>query len=204
VQNAAAMGVLEREGDLHERREQAAERILRHGLGLVERELAEHRLEALPAEPLHREEEPLLLGQAEIVDRHDRGVLELALHARLPQEPVAGELLDLGTHRLDRDVATDDLVAREPNLAHPALAEQAARLIASGERGRPWRLVVGSLGKRLGAAQREQAPKRDRRRGVLVEHLGLQRATRPRCTARRRHHLGLRGLEVPVLHRVSV
>jgi hypothetical protein len=73
----------------------------------------------------------------EVVDRDDRGVLELPLHARLADEARA-DLVAVGVrrqHGLQRDLAPDDAVEAEVDLAHPAFAEARADLVAFHARG---------------------------------------------------------------------
>ena len=73
-----------------------------------------------------------MLVDAEVVDRDDRRVLELALHARLAHEARATVGLGhvLGPHDLQRDVAPDASIVAEPDLAHAALAERRADGVA--------------------------------------------------------------------------
>jgi hypothetical protein len=70
----------------------------------------------------------------DVVDGHDRRVLEAALHLRLAHEPRQLFLRRLlAAHPLERHLATDAIVEREQHLAHPALPERVADRIATAE-----------------------------------------------------------------------
>ena len=80
---------------------------------------------------LHREERTTVGADAELVDRHDRGVIEAALDARLAEEPAHREFRGVAfAHALDRDLASDLNVPGREHLALAALADRLAELVA--------------------------------------------------------------------------
>ena len=81
-------------------------------------------IEAIAADPLHRVEQPAVRQLAEIVDRHDAGVLEPGEDARLVG--VLRQALD----DLEGDLAVQHRVAREVDDAHAAAAEDGDQLVA--------------------------------------------------------------------------
>ena len=77
-------------------------------------------------EPLHREVRPAVAVPRELVDGHDRGVIEPRLDPRLAQEPRVILVGRGAAHALDRDVAVDPPVMREHDLAHPTAPDHLA------------------------------------------------------------------------------
>ena len=75
MDDAARVGELDRPADIDEHAQQA---VLRRALG-------DASSEGLAGDALHREERAVVLVDAELVDRHDRGMLEPGLDARLAQ-----------------------------------------------------------------------------------------------------------------------
>lgn len=127
MDHALLMGELDREADVDEPREQRAP-----GPGRVIAS-REHVGERDAGESLHREERRGLV-LAEIVDGDHARMLEPALHARLAQEARDRIWIRTGgaaaAQELDRELAIDARVVREPYLAHTAAPEQAAQCVA--------------------------------------------------------------------------
>src|SRR6185503_12624394 len=140
---------LHRETDVDERAQDALqpERLaaLRGDQDLAERDAGQL---------LHHEERQAIAVVADLVHRHDRRVLEPALDRRLAQEALDRALAGRRrTHALDRDIATDLLVARRDHLAHSALADQARESIAFRQQ-RPVRAWLGIVGRAGGLVDR--------------------------------------------------
>ena len=84
-------------------------------------QIAEHFVQRPAPNALHGEVLVAVGSYAEIVDRHDRGVLELALDLRLEEESRAELLVpgDLRANDLHRDRAPDARVFAERDLPMP-------------------------------------------------------------------------------------
>ena len=123
MNDAADVRELHREADVDER----AQHALLGRLVAIRHE----RCERGAGDLLHHEERQVVVVAADLVDRHDRGMLEPALHRRFAQEPRDRALARVRrTHPLDRDVAADLLVARGHHLAHATLADPPPESIA--------------------------------------------------------------------------
>ncbi len=130
MQHAVDVRVVNRAADLQEVRQDAPTGESLDVLVLSAREAEQDARERLPANPLHGEVEAAVLD-AQVVDGDDRGVLELALDARLAQEALARlGRLDVGVHDLGRDAPADALVLAQADLAHAAGTEDRAVLVA--------------------------------------------------------------------------
>ena len=86
MDDAALVREVDRETDLHERAEQLVQRVDARGGLVAAAEGVDHVLHGRAADALHREEGVSLAVHAEVVDGHDRRMLELALHASLANE----------------------------------------------------------------------------------------------------------------------
>ena len=148
MDDAARVGELDREADVDEPREDlAAWPLLAHGLLL--RAIREHIGERRAGQSLHHEVRVAVPIDAEIVDRHDRRMLEPTLDVRLAKESRDRfRVAPLGEQDLHRDLAIDARVVREPYLAHAAAANLGAELVAlvfagrrDRDRHRPGRAV---------------------------------------------------------------
>ncbi|MFT3774796.1 MAG: hypothetical protein QM820_56325 [Minicystis sp.] len=135
VQHAARVGEGDREADAAEGGEELAARVDGGGglVALLER--VHDGGERLAVEALHGEEGRAVGPHAEVVDGHDRGVLELALHAGLALEAHARVGLRRGllAEELHRDLAADAAVLALRDEAHATLAEDAERDVAGAE-----------------------------------------------------------------------
>ena len=133
VNDAALVGVVNGHAELTERREKLA---LREPRGLACRDVVEQLRERLPQHTLHREEGAPVRARADVVDRHDRRVLELALEPGLASEARHGAAVRalVVLQLLERDLTPDRAVLNEEHLAHAAFADQCslrvARLVA--------------------------------------------------------------------------
>ena len=135
VDDAARVGEVDGLADAGEGGEELAPRELADGVVLPHAQRVDDALEGHPADALHREVQRAVGIAAEVVDGDDGRVLELPLHARLPEEPRAGVAVRAaaGLHALDGDVAPDAAVDAGPHDAHPALAEGVAHVVARPE-----------------------------------------------------------------------
>src|SRR5205085_3695679 len=98
----------------------------------------QHVGERRACELLHHEERLAARSIPELVDRHDRWVLEPALDPRFAQESRDLFLARIcKAQPLDRDLAADLLVARGEHLAHAAAAEDLADLVAADRLAAP-------------------------------------------------------------------
>src|SRR5580704_16924927 len=89
----------------------------------------EPRRERRTGESLHREVRQALRIATELVDRHDRGMVEARLDLCLADEPRDGfGARRLAAHPLERDLALDPVIVRRDDLAHPAATEELAEL----------------------------------------------------------------------------
>ena len=129
VDDAAAVGVVERLGDLADDLGDTFER----ERGLLDEEL----LDVLPLDVLHRDERRFRGGiLPDVVNRHDVRVGEDARGLRLPQEALLElALLDVvfahRADRLERHETADDRVAAQVDDAHGALPQLANHLVAA-------------------------------------------------------------------------
>ena len=132
MDHAARVRELDREADVGERAQQALPERL--GVGASRGSVGERRA----GELLHREERLAVAVAAELVDRHDRRVIEPALDLRLAQEPLDQRRAPLAARI--RLIATSRPICSsraEHDLAHPAAADQLAEPVAdAGQRGR--------------------------------------------------------------------
>ena len=143
MHHAARVREVDREADIDERAQQrlrdgrrceaAGQAIGQHDRVARQRRLRELarlrqlRLQRGPREALHREVRPAVGVAPELVDRHDRGMVEARLDPRLAQEPrdrLARRRL--GAHALDRDSPPEPRVARAQHLSHPAAPDHLA------------------------------------------------------------------------------
>jgi hypothetical protein len=150
VDHAAGVGELDGEADVGEagqeraQREAGAQSLV--GGGVAGEDLGQGHA----GDPLHDEERPAGVVDAEIVDGHDRRVIEETLDPRLADEArdrLGGRAL-LRRQRLDRDLAADPGVEGDADLAHAALADQIARLVAPalGDRAQDGQHRLGRRG----------------------------------------------------------
>jgi hypothetical protein len=106
--------------------DQLVERVLAMHLAALEHEVVQD----LPKRPalhqLHREVEPTVLSQADVVHRRDAGVLELARGLRLGDEvqPLVAADGRLLLDQLHRHLAPQVLVGHEHDLAHAARSDR--------------------------------------------------------------------------------
>ena len=98
----------------------------------------QQRGEGAPLDQLHREEGPAVGERAQLVDRHDPGVLELAADLRLLDEPAdqVGVVAVLVQEDLDGQVAPQVGVAALEDRAHAAAGDLAEELVAASRVGR--------------------------------------------------------------------
>src|SRR5690606_33288572 len=88
------------------------------------------------ADPFHREEQGAVGVDADVVDRHHGGMLELGLHPRLEREALArGRSGAVAPYHLDGDLAAGRRVGVKVYLTHSSAAEQLARHVALLEGG---------------------------------------------------------------------
>ncbi len=146
VEHAAGVGEVHREARRGERREQLVAGVRPRRFGVAAPQARQDLLHRLPAHALHREVRLVLRVAPQVVDRHDRRVLELPLHAHLAQEAPAqvGSRAVLGADDLEGHRPPDAQVLAEKDLAQPPVAELRPELVAGLER-----LALGQLG--LGA-----------------------------------------------------
>ena len=131
VDDASRVRELDREADLTKRSEQLVPREASQVVRVALAEALEHVRQGLASDALHREERRPVRPPAEVVDRHDRRVLELPLHARLADEQRLRSFgADLRQQRLSGDVATDAVVKLKNDLPHASGAEQRPRFVA--------------------------------------------------------------------------
>jgi len=91
--------------------------------------LAEERAEALAPHDRHHEKERAL-RRADVVDRHDSGMIHLRDELRLAPEPLLGLGGKKGRRNdLDRDVAVQQRVVRTVDNPHPAVPQLADDLV---------------------------------------------------------------------------
>src|SRR5690606_3204009 len=106
-------------------------------LGVAASQPGDDLVERATEDLLHREVHAAVGRIADVVDRHDRGVLEAALDPRLANEACAGAgpAGPRATDDLERDPPTDVAVVAGPHLAHAAASEHAPVLVAGPEVG---------------------------------------------------------------------
>ncbi len=177
MDHAACVREVERLTDARERRQELAPRELPRRVRVVAAERGEDLLEGRAAEALHREVDGPVGIASQVVDGDDRRVLELALHARLPEEPSdeVGARRVLGAHHLERDVAPDATVAAGVDDPHPAFAKLVAERVAEAEGA-----VVGGVRVRRGPCLARKGDKatrqvRDGDAGIVGRHSGMLR-----------------------------
>jgi thiopeptide-type bacteriocin biosynthesis protein len=120
VDHAAAVRVGDRVGDRGDDREQRD--------ALVEAAVVEPRVQRGPAEQLHDVERPAILVAPEVVDRHDRRVLEARHQVGLAHQ---ASCRARGLERqLDRDDAVELAIERDDDPAAAAARELVAQLVA--------------------------------------------------------------------------
>ena len=95
--------------------------------------LGEKCFEVNPAHVLHHDARPKWVVEAGVVEGHGPGVLEPGHEQRFALEAVAELWVgrDLLVHHLDDDFAPEIELPGKVDLAHPAFAQQATRLIAT-------------------------------------------------------------------------
>ncbi len=176
VDDAALVGVVDGPADLDEDLEEPEPRELPRGLGIAGVDLLDDPRERPAADELHREEEAGVVGEADLVDGHDPGVLELRGRLGLLDEPVGdlpvgAELAEEGLHgdvaaQVAVEGAVDDPHAAAPDLL---LDEVAPGRTPPGGRAGRGPLVSGKLdahGDAEGGSVGRRLRKRTRR--VLV------------------------------------
>ena len=154
VDDAARVREVKRLADARERRQQLAPRELPYRVHVPLAERGKDLLEGGAAQALHREVDVPLRIASQVVDRDDRGVLELALHARFAQEScdeIAARRV-LAADPLERDVPTDAAVAARVDDPHAALAEHVPERVAKSQR-----VVVSALQGSVVAGSRHEA-----------------------------------------------
>ena len=115
VHDTAHVRELDGQADLAERAQRALARRL-----LVRKLVAQRH----SGEALHREVRAPVRIVAELVDRHDRGMIEAGLDPRLAKEPLdVGVARRGGVEPLERDVPPDPAVVSADDLSHPCLAD---------------------------------------------------------------------------------
>jgi hypothetical protein len=132
VEHVLAVRVVDGEADPAERGEQAVARVALLRVAIAAGELGDDLVQGRAGDGLHREVRGAVIALADVVDRDDRGVLELALHARLAEEPRAQALVArrLGAQLLACDAAADAMVDLRADDAHAAAAELAVGRVA--------------------------------------------------------------------------
>ncbi len=143
------VGEVERLADALEHRHQPVQVVLAQDRAALEHEVVKHLLEGASLDQLHREEEPTFGGQADVVDRGNSGVLELAGGLRFREEvqPMLAGPGRFFTEHLHGDLALEVLVADEQHLPHRAASHRALRdetFLGGGE------LPAEALGRLLG------------------------------------------------------
>ena len=118
----------------------------RERLAFVDIATREPRMQVLPIDALHRDEEaPLVL--VDLVHRDDVGMAEARQRLRLTNERRPGLVVGIPKDRLlehlDRDLAFQRRIDRPVHRAHPAAAEQADHAVLADHRGRLGKRVVG-------------------------------------------------------------
>ena len=119
VDHAAGMGEGDRVGHAHQNPQVLGQRLL-----------ADDLRPGRAADPLHGVEQRAQLARAQVVDRHDVGVVELAGDDRLGEELVAVVALvgELVPQHLDRHGAVDRRLAGGIDHAHAAFADHFLQL----------------------------------------------------------------------------
>jgi len=160
MEDAALVGVADREAHLHEGREQAVAPVGAHHRGVARSVALDDLGERDAANALHREEGAAVAIDAEVVHGDDRRMLEPRLDAGLAHEAGAhlGVRRIVGVHGLHRHLAADRAVLAERDLPHAALAERGEELVALRERHRD----------RVGVLEVARAEERRRLRDVVV------------------------------------
>src|SRR5690606_3397884 len=90
VQHAALVDVVDGQAHARERVQQASPAVLGGQLGVAASQPGDDLVERATEDLLHREVHAAVGRIADVVDRHDRGVLEAALDPRLANEACAG------------------------------------------------------------------------------------------------------------------
>ena len=172
MHDAPVVREVDGEADARERGEQTALRDARGRVRFGAASRGEHLAQALAAHALHREEERPARIDADVVDRHDARMLELALDERLAQE--APGIAACAAHHLERDVSPDALVAAQPHLSHAPAPEQRLVAVALGER------FARARARELDELNRLRRVRRDARGHLLgVERHGRERSKCP-------------------------
>ncbi len=127
MDHAAGVGVSHRLAHRLEDRQEPG----RVGLGPA---VGEERRQGLALHQLHGEEWPVVCQRAQIIHRHDSGVLKLAADLGLLDEAVdqVGAVAMLIEQDLEGEVAAQVRVAAPQHQAHPAAGDFAQELIATG------------------------------------------------------------------------
>ena len=136
VHNATRVRELDRLTDARKGRQQLAPRVLTTRLLVSGAQALDDPFERLAVHALHREVEDAVGVAAEVVDRNDGRMLQLALDAGLPEEAgheVAPRAV-VGSHGLEGHLASDALVARAPHDPHAAFPQRGAGLVSDRER----------------------------------------------------------------------
>ena len=162
VDHAPRVGVGHRLADLLEDREES------HPVLVRAPARRQQRRQGAAPDQLHRDEQPAVGEPAQLVDRDDPRVLELAADLRLLDEPAdhLGVVAVLLPDHLDGQVAAEVEVAALEDRAHPAPGELADELVA-----RRLAREVGHLGRaRAGSAARRRRSPGDGRAGPPRSH----------------------------------
>ena len=177
VDDAPGVGVGHRLADGLEDGEKAGE-VVRGRLAL-----RQQRRQRPPLHQLHREIGPAVGERAQLVDRHDAGMLELAADLRFLHEPPhqLGLLLVALEQDLDRQVAAEVRVAALEHRPHPAPRDLAEKLVAVATLRRRWHLVgrwldhghTGIVGRRVG--KQDPGNRADRPGQALQDMAGMAR-----------------------------
>ncbi len=132
MNDTTSVDEVEGETELTEVRQEAPlAETLGHRLG-PESQADEDRLEGAALHPAHREIRRAFLSAAEIVDRDDRGVLQLPLHPRFEEEarPHVISMREALARDLHGDVSPHRRVEAELHLAHATGAQRAEGQVA--------------------------------------------------------------------------
>jgi hypothetical protein len=137
MEHRPAVRVVDRAADLHEGGQQPTAGEAGEELTLAARYAFQHGLQREPTHLLHGEPRHSVSIEAEVVDRHDGGVLEPALNARLPEKALhaLGARRHFGVHHLSRDRSAQHRVVDQLHLPHAAFAEDRALEVAGAGSG---------------------------------------------------------------------
>ena len=156
VDDALAVCVVDRTADPFERGEQMAAGVTLGRVVVAAHTPGDDVREGDAADGLHREVGGAVGALADVVDRHDRRMLELTLDPRLAEEPRAqlGVSRSVGSQLLARDATTDPRVDLRADDSHAAAAELAVWLVSLG----------------VGGTRRDRVARGGRRAGVRIQH----------------------------------